>query len=180
MAQDQTQITQDTVFDILSSARRRYVLYHLRQADGPVDINELARQVAAWENDVPVEELTDQQRKRVYISLYQSHIPKLDSLGIVDHDTETGNVSLTGNAKQVDQYLDGEEQQYPWQSLYLLLSVVSASLLALVGFEVAIFSALSPAIVSVVITAAFAALAGAHYLSWRTSREQIPSELKRE
>lgn len=180
MAQDQSQITQDTVFDILSSARRRYVLYYLRQADEPVDINELARQVAAWENDVSVDELTDQQRKRVYISLYQSHIPKLDSLGIVDHDKDSGAVSLTDDARVVDQYLDGDEQEYPWQSLYLALSVVSAAILGLVWLDVGLFSALSPAVVGIVITAAFAVTAGTHYLSWRTNRETIPPELKRE
>lgn len=180
MAQDQSQITQDTVFDILSSARRRYVLYYLRQADEPVDINELARQVAAWENDVSVDELTDQQRKRVYISLYQSHIPKLDSLGIVEHDKDSGAVSLTGDARVVDQYLDGDDQEYPWQSLYLLLSAVSAGILALVWLDVGLFSSLSPAVVGILITAAFAVTAGAHYLSWRTNRETIPPELKRE
>lgn len=180
MAQDQTQITQDTIFDILSSARRRYVLYYLRQADDPVDINELARQVAAWENDVPVDELTDQQRKRVYISLYQSHIPKLDSLGIVDHDKDTGEVTLTQNAKLVDQYLDSDEQEYPWQSIYLVLSVVSAGILALVWLNVGIFSAISPAIVGIAITVSFAAVAAAHYLSWRRKRDHIPTELRQE
>jgi len=179
MAQDQSQITQDTVFDVLSSARRRYVLYYLQQSDDPVDINELARQVAAWENDTDVENLTDQQRKRVYISLYQTHLPKLDSIGIVEYDKESGEVALTDKAHVVDSYLDGTES-IPWQTLYMGLSALSAILLALVWFEVGVFGTVPAVVVGLVITAGFAVSAITHYLYWRRNRQQIPSELEQE
>jgi len=179
MAQDQSQITQDTVFDVLSSARRRYVLYYLQQSDDPVDINELARQVAAWENDTDVENLTDQQRKRVYISLYQSHVPKLDSIGIVEYDKESGEVALTDKAHVVDSYLDGTES-IPWQTFYMGLSALSAILLALVWFEVGVFGTVPAVVVGLVITAGFAVSAITHYLYWRRNRQQIPSELEQE
>jgi hypothetical protein len=33
--------------------------------------------------------VTQQQRKRVYVSLYQSHAPKLDELGVIDLRTDS-------------------------------------------------------------------------------------------
>lgn len=37
-------LSQDTVFDILSNSRRRYVLYYLRQQTEPVQLTTLAEQ----------------------------------------------------------------------------------------------------------------------------------------
>ena len=84
------QLSRDEVYDILSNARRRFVIYFLRDRREPVELSELSDRVAAWENDVPVEELTDQQVKRVYVSLYQTHIPKLEDTGIVEYDSDSG------------------------------------------------------------------------------------------
>ncbi|WP_162991605.1 DUF7344 domain-containing protein [Halostella salina] len=39
----------NTLFDIFSKERRRYALYALDQADGPIGIQELANQVREWE-----------------------------------------------------------------------------------------------------------------------------------
>ena len=59
MAHEQEELSQDLVSDILSSPRRRCVLYCLRETGGPVPLNELSGEVAAWENNRPVEDLTD-------------------------------------------------------------------------------------------------------------------------
>jgi len=72
MGTSESALSQDVVFDILSSSRRRYVLYRLREAEGPVELTELAEQVAAWENDTETDQITEQERKRVYVSLYQT------------------------------------------------------------------------------------------------------------
>lgn len=179
MASEQEELTQDAVFDILSSSRRRYVLFYLRQADEPVELNALAEHVAAWENELPVEELSDQQRKRVYVSLYQTHIPKLDSIGLVDHDQDSGLVELTDRAQEIDSYLTVSTGDAPWQRFYFGLALVSAAVLALVWLDAGPLVAIPEVAVSGGITVAFAVSAVAHYLDRRQKRQRIPRELGR-
>lgn len=178
MAQEQDELTQDLVFDILSSPRRRYVLYYLRETGAAVALNDLAEQVAAWENETPVDELSDQERKRVYVSLYQTHIPKLDSVGIVEYDQQSGMVSLTDRVHRIDDYLTETNRPIRWQQFYMGLAAVSAVLLALVWFDVWLFAGIRTVVAGTVITTAFAVSAAAQYLYWRSRRKQVPSELR--
>lgn len=178
MANEQEELTQDLVFDILSSPRRRYVLYYLRKTGEPVPLNDLAEQVAAWENETAVEDLSDQERKRVYVSLYQTHIPKLDSVGLVDYEQDSGMVSLTDRAHQLDDYLTETTRPVPWQGFYLGLAALSALLLGLVWFDVSAFAAIPEILVGLVITLAFGLVAVGHYLYWRRERREVPPELK--
>jgi DNA-binding transcriptional ArsR family regulator len=48
MTSGNNDLSQDVIFDILSSPRRRYVLYYLRKEGGPIDLTQLAERVAAW------------------------------------------------------------------------------------------------------------------------------------
>lgn len=178
MAHEQEELTQELVFDILSSPRRRYVLYYLRETGEPVALNDLAEQVAAWENETEVEELSDQERKRVYVSLYQTHIPKLDSVGLVDYDQQSGIVALTERAHRIDDYLMETSRPVPWQQFYLGLALLSGVVLALVWLNVGPFAGVPGLAVGVVITVGFAVSALAHYLYWRRQRQQVPAELK--
>lgn len=178
MAYDQEELTQDLVFDILSSPRRRYVLYYLRQTGEPVALNDLAEQVAAWENETAVADLSDQERKRVYVSLYQTHIPKLDSVGIVDYDQQSGMVELTDRVHQIDDYLTETNRPIPWQQFYMALAAISLVLLALVWLNVSVFATIPEIVVGLVITTGFAISATAHYLYWRSQRQRVPAELR--
>jgi len=57
MSGGDTGLTQDVLFDILSSTRRRYVL-HVLKTEGEMELTELAEYVAARENDTGIEDLT--------------------------------------------------------------------------------------------------------------------------
>ncbi|WP_123533276.1 DUF7344 domain-containing protein [Halosimplex salinum] len=177
--EDET-LTQDVVFDILSSARRRYVLYLLRTEDAPVELTELAEDVAAWENDTTVEELTKQQRKRVYVSLYQTHVPKLEDAGLVEYDQDTGEVELTSAANDVDQYLNPSEREVPWQYLYLPLAILGISLVALSNLNVWIFADMTEVTLGVIIFSGFLLTVGAHIVVWAMNRRQVPDDLRRQ
>lgn len=179
MSAEDGQLTQDVVFDILSSARRRYVLYLLRQTDEPIELTDLAERVAAWENDTSVDELTKQQRKRVYVSLYQTHVPKLEDAGLVEYDGDTGNVRLTPRARDVDQYLDPGDNEFPWQYLYLPLAVIGAALVALASFDVWVFGDLSQMALGMIVVIGFLLTVGAHLVVWAMGRRQVPDELSR-
>lgn len=178
METSESRLSQDVVFDILSSPRRRYVLYYLRQTGEPVQLTDLAEQVAAWENETDPSEITEQERKRVYVSLYQTHIPRLDEVGIVDYDQDSGMIVLSEDAEHIDEYLVTSEETTSWQQFYLILAVVSGLVLGLTVFEVSVFGALSETIAAGLVILAFAVTALVHTAIRVRRRRSIPSELQ--
>lgn len=179
MGSSERSLSQDVVFDILSSPRRRYVLYYLNQVDEPIELTALAEQVAAWENETNTESLTDQQRKRVYVSLYQTHVPKLDESGVVRYDENDGTVELAPGATTVDEYLPKTGTDLPWQRIYLAVATVGGVLLLLTAFDVSVFAGISEAVAAFVVILGFLATSIAHYVHYRRQRGDTPSELRR-
>lgn len=178
MGSSERSLSQDTIFDILSNPRRRYVLYYLRQEGEPVELTTLAEHVAAWENETDVESLGDQQRKRVYVSLYQTHIPKLHDAGVVNYDEDRGTVELAEEAMSIDEYLSQPSDEIPWQLVYVAEAITGAVLLALVVLGAPLFSAIPGTAVAFFIILAFAVTAVAQYF-YRQRRQPIPPELRR-
>jgi hypothetical protein len=69
----------------------------------------MAEFIAAKENDITVQQLSSSQRKRVYIGLYQCHLPKMDAAGVVDFDKNRGTIVLNPSADQFEPFLaEGE------------------------------------------------------------------------
>lgn len=172
-------VSQDTVFDILSNARRRYVLYYLRKAEEPVELGDLARELAAWENETDPAALTDQQQKRVYVSLYQTHIQKLADAGMVDYDKDTGMVSLAEGAQELKGYLGPETETaapMQWQRWYVAIAVAGGALYGLVALGVPLFNLLPEMVVGLGILVAFSALTAAHYLHSTRNSTDIPTD----
>jgi hypothetical protein len=98
-------LARDEVFELLSNRRRRDVLLYLdAQPDGTATLDTLAEHIAARENDVTVGQLSAAQRKRVYIGLYQCHLPKMDDLGVIEYDQDRGTVELQ-DISQFSRYL---------------------------------------------------------------------------
>jgi hypothetical protein len=147
----------DTLYSALTDTRRRYVLHYLKQQDDAVSVRDLAEQVAAWENDTTVENLTSQERKRVYVSLYQSHLSTLDDAGVVDYDKEAGTVDLAERIREVDLFMEvvgGSD--IPWRRFYLGLVAVNAVLLGLVWLDLRPFTMLSDFQWAIVVLGQFA------------------------
>lgn len=67
---------------LVANDRRRYALCVLDGRESMALID-LGHHVAAREYDCAVDEVTSQQRKRVYVSLYQTHLSRLVDAGLV-------------------------------------------------------------------------------------------------
>ena len=175
----QEPLTEDLIFDVLKNRRRRYTLHYLKQQERPVELSELAEQVAAWENDKTVAALTANERKSVYTSLYQTHLPKLADAGIVQYNRDRGVVQLSENAAQLEGYLQ-PQQEFPWIKYYLGLTIASAALVLLDFAGIFPFSLIPDAFWGALIVAAFAFSALAHYFQRRSpSTEGRPPEIER-
>jgi DNA-binding transcriptional ArsR family regulator len=172
--------TEQEVFDILSNRRRRYALYALLDDDGAT-IGSLAEQIAAWENDCTVPEVTSAERKRVYTALQQSHLPKLERAGLVEFDRESGRIDPTEAVGEVDIYLEvvGEEQ-LSWDQYYLGLSAVSVGIVAAVWLELPPFRAVSPLLWLTFVVGLFVVSAAVHnYRSSGLDATGEPPEVSR-
>lgn len=176
MLQSTESLSQDNVFNILSDSRRRYILYYLRKTGEPVELGKLAEELAAWENEIQVGELTKQQRKRVYVSLYQTHIQKLAEAGIIEYDPNSGLVSLDEQMSQIEPYVMTDQDangQQRWQGTYILLAAVSTVVYALVALDVSVFGLVSEPAVGSAILIAFASLVGVHLLHLRREGSNV-------
>lgn len=122
---DEEALATEEVFDILSNTRRRSVLYHLKCNGSTSDLRTLTQQIAAWENDVEPEQVSNQQRMRVYTALRQSHLPKMDRKGIIDFDPDRGTVELRDSAVTMDTYLrDVFDQGERWVYVFAGIGIV--------------------------------------------------------
>ncbi|AUX08031.1 hypothetical protein AArcSl_0378 [Halalkaliarchaeum desulfuricum] len=165
-------LTKDEIFGTLSNARRRYVLSELKQSpEGESTIRDLSRAIAGLENDIEPEEATYAQRKRVYTSLYQSHVPQLARRGIIDFDARSGTVTLTDVATTFDVYLEVvEEKELTWAEFYVLLSGFSAVLLLAVAVEAVFFAGLSGLAAATLIAVGFGCASIAQLYQTRKNR----------
>lgn len=106
--EDRCDLPPDVLFDVLKNQRRRLVLQYLREAEASVRIGTLAEHIAAFENDVPPRGLNAQQRKRVYIGLYQCHLPKMADVDVIDFNQARGIIELGTHGEELFEFLDAD------------------------------------------------------------------------
>ena len=159
---DSAEFSADEIFHILQNDRRRAVLRYLQDRNDPVRMRDVAEQVAAWEHDTTVEGLSSTQRQRVYIPLYQSHLPKLDKAGIIDYQQSRGIVERKPLADVFDPYLDAEaattasagairNDDPEWDDYYLAIAAIGSFLLVGSVLELPVVGTLSGIAVALVL-----------------------------
>ncbi|ADB62940.1 hypothetical protein Htur_4111 (plasmid) [Haloterrigena turkmenica DSM 5511] len=107
------ELNQDDAFHLLQTNRRResirYLLDH--EDERAVRMRDIAEHIAAKEHDTTVKQLTSTQRQRVYIPLYQSHLPKLDKKGIIEYEKTRGIVRPGDRLEEIRPYLEAQPLQ---------------------------------------------------------------------
>ncbi|RLM39193.1 hypothetical protein [Haloarcula sp. Atlit-120R] len=79
-----------TLFDILGNERRRACLYCLAEHGTALSVSTLGKQVARAVADAETD--SDELYDSVYISLCQTHLPKLDAVGLVVYEQDRKRV----------------------------------------------------------------------------------------
>jgi len=95
-------LTLGTVFEVLSSQWRRYVIYYLKyMPSGTVDVTALVDKVTAWE---AAYENVDPSaiRSKVAEMLRDVHLPRLAEIGLIDHDSDADQVRYHGHGVTED------------------------------------------------------------------------------
>lgn len=179
-SEEAQQLSKDVIFELLKNRRRREVLSYLLEAEETVTLGELAEQIAAWENDTEVTALSSDQRKRVYVALYQTHLPKMDDAGIVEYDQDRGLISLADNADLLMMYLDTDtHRQDRWDRWYATLSVIGAAFLTGAFLGVPPLSTVPTIGLAAVVVVSFLLLSAAHLVTNRQLEQNVDGKLSR-
>jgi DNA-binding transcriptional ArsR family regulator len=150
VANQSTPLTASAVFDLLSNTRRRCVIHFLHE-EPETTVRELSRHVAAWENDVELSAVSAKQRKRVYTGLHQTHLPRLEDHGIVEYDSNRGDVRAMERLSVFEPYFQpATEDSRPWYRYYVGLGVGTLALTAASIVGIPGIAAITPAMVAIV------------------------------
>jgi len=136
-----------TIHDVLRNDRRRLALEALRENGGSADVSDLAEIVAARE--VGTDPAPRDKRQSVYVSLHQTHLPKLDSLEVVSYDPNDRNVRLNERIEDVEVYMEVVPQYgLSWGEFYFSWAVLGLLTMIAVHVDVPILSLLGTATVA--------------------------------
>ncbi len=167
----------DVVYGILKNHRRRLVLRYLDEVSETSTLGELAEYIGSIENNKPVESLSSSERKRVYVGLYQGHLPRLDEADVIDFNSDRGTVVAGDNAEYLLEYLaDDAEPTRNWSPYYLALAGIGG--VAFVTQQLVYQSAFLSALVIGVMVGLFANMALEH--AYRSQLVALPALFHRE
>lgn len=170
---DDPTIEPDVLFDVLGNVRRRYVVEVLRGGSRPVTLDELARRVAARENETTVSDVTPSERKLVYTSLQQTHLPKMAQAGALEFDRERNVVVPSDTLTEVTLHMDivcGHE--VPQSVVYLGLTALSVAILLATTLDFSPLSFVPPSATGGLILLFFGSVATIQLLSQRRRDDQ--------
>jgi hypothetical protein len=134
------------IHDVLRNDRRRLVLERLRAGGGTETVADLAERIGAIESgeSPPPRNI----RQSAYVSLHQTHLPKLDELEIVEYDPDAKTVTLAENAEDVAVYMEvGPQYSLSWAEYYLGLGVLGALSSFAASLGVPVLRSLSPGVI---------------------------------
>lgn len=112
------------IHDVLRNARRRLAITCLQDTEeGSLSLGELSERVAEMETgEAPAPR---DKRQSVYVSLQQTHLPKLEKLGIVEYDSDQKTVSLRERVREIEVYMEVVPQYgLSWGEFYFALGVL--------------------------------------------------------
>ena len=152
----------EQVYAILANERRRRALEQLGSVGGVVTVHELSELVA--DRETGESPPPKRCRESVYSSLVQTHLPKLEAVGVIEYDRETQTIELSRHARDVALYTEiVAKGGVTWSELYRALGVASLTILLAILLEAPIAAAIDPILWTSLSLGAFA-LTGAYQL----------------
>ncbi len=128
---------------ILGNKRRMLLIEYLQRSDGQAELRDVVEYIAEREGN------TDRRhRKSVYVSLMQTHIPKLEREGIVAF--ERGVITLLKVPDNVTLYMEVvQRNDISWSAFYAGLSIIFLTMALWFGNILLIFASITYLIVAI-------------------------------
>lgn len=141
------------IHDVLRNDRRRAVLSYLQDTDTPASVREVSEHVAAVETGQSP--APRDVRQSVYVSLQQTHLPKLTALGIIKSHGE--GVMLADHAREVTVYLEiVPKYDLSWGEYYLGLAALGLLCQLALAIDVSVTGAVTGSTMATVFFFVFA------------------------
>ncbi len=134
-----SELDQSQIHDVLRNDRRRHCLEYVRRHGGETSVGDLAEHIAELETGESPPPRNS--RQSVYVSLHQTHLPKLDKLSIVEYDAESKTVSLSDRAPEVEVYMEVVPKYgLSWGEYYFILCVLALLTVVAAGLGAPLFA----------------------------------------
>lgn len=117
----QYSIPKSDIHQVLSNRRRQNTIQILRDSDNPVAVRDLAERIAIRESGH--QPPPDNIQQSVYVSLNQTHLPKLEEIDVVGFDRDERIVWLGNKAQPIISFMEIENRNFSGVP-YLLISIV--------------------------------------------------------
>lgn len=101
-------LTETEAHDILRNERRRAVLQIAYGSSGTIPVRDLSERIATEETGADPAPRSD--RQSVYVSLIQTHLPKLDEAAVIDYDDQHKTIAPGPAADQLEPYITDRSQ----------------------------------------------------------------------
>lgn len=112
------------ISSLMSNERRKHLLRCLIERNGEADLEDVISYICEKEGDPE-----KKNRKSVYISLKQTHIPKLEKARIIVYDRKNNALRLEeeyfNDVKMYIEFVEGGD--ISWSRYYLILGIVSVA-----------------------------------------------------
>lgn len=165
--ESETEVPLDLIFGILKNGRRRRVIQYLMDTEEEVTLSDLAEHIAAIENDTTPARLTSSQRKRVYVGLYQCHLPKMDDAGVIEYNQARGIIRATEQLPEFHDYLNpsSDDTDREWYRYY-----AGASSLGLIPLVVGMVVPAPDIVIGGLLLAVLLGISVCSIYHWQSSR----------
>jgi hypothetical protein len=133
------------IHDVLANERRKMVIDLLRRERTEMSARDLSEHIA--ERETGESPPPRNKRQSAYVSLHQTHLPKLDELGIIEYDQSEKTVALDDEAnRQVSVYMETVPKYgISWSEYYAGVSVLGLLLVAATGVGVPVVESVGAA-----------------------------------
>lgn len=183
LTSDREGLSKNEIYELISNRRRRFTIHALKQMEEPVAVAELSTYIAAWEMDIKPEEIEYADRRSIYTTLRQTHLPIMNDKNILEYNESEKTIQSTDVLDRINIYVEAtHENEFPWSLYYVGLAGLSVSLVLAVIAGVPLFNTLKPTTVGAFISIIFGLSAVVHHIIDRQNRlgaTQKPPELRK-
>ena len=165
---EKPKLSKSEIFGLLQNDRRRNTI-ELLKTYGSQSPRFISEEIARLESGI--EEPSSNIRKSIYVSLHQTHLPKMENMGILIYDRKTDEIKLTSAINDFDIYLETVKKgDISWGQYYMGLSIFF--LVGSMGIVAGIITWISTAQWMIFINIVFVVSAAAHVRQMNSVNEK--------
>lgn len=139
---DPTELSDEDIHTVLSNPRRREVIDLLRTNGSEMSVREISERIAASESgQAPAPRKVKQS---VYVSLLQTHLPKLDEFRVIEYDSQRKSVRSDEGLSSMTVFLETVPKYgITWSEYYAALALLGIVTIIGAGMEAPLISIVS-------------------------------------